>query len=172
MRCKSFQIKMMLAAMTTLLCLAAAPVSAQAANANGPVLAVNGKVETVGSDQSIDFDLAALEAMPKTEYQTSTPWTEGVARFEGVRLSDLLKHVGATGQEVVATALNDYSVALPIVDENGADPLIAYKVNGQYMPIREKGPLWIVYPFDQSRELSSEKYFSRSIWQLNRLTVR
>jgi len=31
--------------------------------------------------------------------------------------------------------------------------------------------LWIVYPYDSDNRFQSEIYFSRSIWQLARLTL-
>ncbi len=39
------------------------------------------------------------------------------------------------------------------------------------MSVREKGPLWIVYPYSSSPEFQNEVIYSRSIWQLNRITV-
>jgi hypothetical protein len=49
--------------------------------------------------------------------------------------------------------------------------MIAYLRNGNPMPLRDKGPLWIVYPFDSSSDFQSETIYSRSIWQLNRIAV-
>jgi hypothetical protein len=40
------------------------------------------------------------------------------------------------------------------------------------MSLREKGPLWIIYPFDSSPEYQTELIYSRSIWQLNRIEVQ
>jgi hypothetical protein len=40
------------------------------------------------------------------------------------------------------------------------------------MRIREKGPLFIVYPFDTKAELRSELYYNRAAWQLHRLQIR
>ena len=43
---------------------------------------------------------------------------------------------------------------------------------GAPMSVRDKGPLWIVYPYDQNTDYQSEVVFSRSIWQLNRITIQ
>ena len=43
--------------------------------------------------------------------------------------------------------------------------------NGGRMSVRDKGPLWIVYPFDSSEEYQAELIYSRSIWQLVRIEV-
>ena len=39
------------------------------------------------------------------------------------------------------------------------------------MTVRDKGPFWIIYPFDSNPDYQSEVIYSRSIWQLNRLEV-
>jgi hypothetical protein len=44
-------------------------------------------------------------------------------------------------------------------------------MNGAEMSIRDKGPLWIVYPYDASDDFRSEVVYSRSIWQLDRIEV-
>lgn len=124
------------------------------------------------TSEAIVLDSEALDALPVAGFETTTPWTEGPTRFEGVPLSVLIDRFGIEGETIEATALNDYSVTLPAVDENGFDPLVAYKVNGEYISVRDKGPFWIVYPFDSDERLESEAYYSRSIWQLNRLSAR
>jgi hypothetical protein len=40
------------------------------------------------------------------------------------------------------------------------------------MAVRDKGPLFIVYPFDSRSDLRSERYYSRSAWQLRALEVK
>ena len=39
------------------------------------------------------------------------------------------------------------------------------------MSVREKGPLWVIYPFDSDPEYQTEVIYSRSIWQLDRIVV-
>ena len=91
--------------------------------------------------------------------------------FEGVSLGVLLEHVGADGAELNAVALNDYAVSIPTADAVEGGPIIAYSQNGEEMSVRNKGPLWIVYPYDGNEEYKSEEYYSRSIWQLDRIEV-
>ncbi|WP_417310439.1 oxidoreductase [Devosia sp.] len=136
------------------------------------ILTIEGAISVTNEGDTAVFDLAALEALPSTTYETETPWTTGVTSFEGVELSTLLELVGAEGSEIDAVAINDYSTILPLTDEIGASPLVAYKVDGAYVSVREKGPLWLVYPFDSDSRLQSEVYYSRSIWQLRTLNIR
>jgi hypothetical protein len=79
--------------------------------------------------------------------------------------------VGATGTSVVAYALNDYSTEIPMEDFTRYGVLLALKRNGEYMPVRDKGPLFIVYPYDSMPELKHQKYYSRSAWQVARMVV-
>jgi hypothetical protein len=49
--------------------------------------------------------------------------------------------------------------------------MIAFRMNGAPMSVRDKGPLWIVYPYDSDPRFQTEIIYSRSIWQLDRLEV-
>jgi len=39
------------------------------------------------------------------------------------------------------------------------------------IPVRTKGPLFIVYPYDTSAELRAVQFYERSAWQLKSMTV-
>ena len=49
---------------------------------------------------------------------------------------------------------------------------VALKRNGEYMTVRDKGPLFIIYPFDSDPELKAQKYYSRSVWQVALIEVK
>ena len=72
---------------------------------------------------------------------------------------------------MLATALNDYETRIPVSDFMQFNVLLAIKRNGHYMPVSDKGPLFIVYPYDSNPELKTQKYYSRSAWQLASLEV-
>jgi hypothetical protein len=110
-----------------------------------------------------------LEALAATTIETSTIWTDGVHSFQGVSLAVLSERLGISGTNLRALAVNDYAVEIPLSDavENG--PIIAYKMDGKTMSVRDKGPLWIIYPYDSSADYRTEVVYSRSIWQLDRI---
>jgi hypothetical protein len=112
-----------------------------------------------------------LQALPKTSFTTTTMWTEGEQSFEGVELRSFLEALNVTEGRLIAAAINDYRIEMPISDVRAGGPIIAYMNNGQEMSVRDKGPLWIVYPYDSAPEYQSEVVFSRSIWQLNRIEI-
>lgn len=135
------------------------------------ILTVSGDVATPEQSNAWEFDLPALQAMPSTSIETTTIWTEGVQSFQGVSLAVLLEHVGAAQGMIQAVALNDYAVKIPTADAVEDGPIVAYSLNGDEMSVRDRGPLWIIYPFDANETYKSEEYFSRSIWQLDRIEV-
>jgi hypothetical protein len=104
--------------------------------------------------------------------ETKTPWYKDSVKFEGVPLDRLMAHVGAKGERVQAIALNDYSVEIPMEDFAKHRAILALKRDGEYMSVRDKGPLFVVYPYDSDPELRSQKFYSRSAWQVNRLIVK
>jgi hypothetical protein len=112
-----------------------------------------------------------LEALGMTKLRTSTAWTAGAAEFEGVLARDLLDAVGAEGATVMATALNDYTVTIPVEELRRYPVMLALKMDGQYLKIKDKGPLWIVYPRDQNEELQDSLIDKRWVWQLARLNI-
>jgi hypothetical protein len=58
-----------------------------------------------------------------------------------------MEAVGAAGTEVGAFALNEYQQTIPISDFASYDVLLAFRMNGRPMRLRDKGPIWIVYPW-------------------------
>lgn len=135
------------------------------------VLTVTGRIDARNDGERAVFDMAMLRALPVSSFETSTIWTEGVKEFSGVSLYDFLEAIGAGGTSLQAIALNDYAVEIPISDARNGGPIIAYEIDGKPMSVREKGPLWIVYPYDADAGYRTETIYSRSIWQLDRLQV-
>lgn len=72
----------------------------------------------------------------------------------------------------MASAVNDYTIEFPVEDALKDGPIIAFLRNGEEMSVRDKGPLWIIYPYDQDPAYRTEVVYSRSIWQLDRIAVQ
>ncbi|QLF69255.1 molybdopterin-dependent oxidoreductase [Peteryoungia desertarenae] len=137
----------------------------------GPVvLTVKGAISHTNQGDTATFDMEMLEALPGREGTMETPWTTGNVTFKGPLLREVLKEVGAKGSILVVRALNDYSAEVPVEDAD-LDTILATHLDGKYMSIRDKGPLMLVYPFDQKAELFNEKYFGRSVWQIKEIEV-
>jgi len=136
-----------------------------------PVLTVSGKIGQTNQNLTAVWDMAMLEALPQRNFTTRTPWDNAPVRFSGPLLRDVLAAMQSQGSLLKATALNDYRINIPIGDTERFDVIMAIQMNDQPMPIRSKGPLFIVYPFDSLPELRSTTYYERSIWQLKSIEI-
>lgn len=137
-----------------------------------PILTISWKIAVTNKDGTAQFDRPMLEALGMVKVETTTPWHEGKNTFEGVSIDKLLQQVGATGARVVVVALNDYTTDIPIEDFRKFNVILALKRNGEYMSVRDKGPLFIIYPYDSNPDLKSQTYYARSAWQVARIDVR
>lgn len=139
---------------------------------SGPVvLTVTGAIGATNAPGRADFDMDMLRSLGEVSFSTTTPWTEGVQNFTGVPLKTLVEALGVGEGTLRAEAINDYAIDIPLSDAVDGGPIVAYLHNGQPMSVRQKGPLWIVYPYDLRGEYQAEVIFSRSVWQLNRLEI-
>jgi len=136
------------------------------------ILTVSGALGNAIGDDKAAFDLDMLKALPVTTFKTKTTWTEGEKKFTGVSMQALLSAVGSTGHVAKSIALNDYGVEIPVSDAVADGPIIAYLMDDKPMPVRDKGPLWIVYPFDAKAEYRTEATYAKSIWQLSRIELK
>ncbi len=162
-----------LMAAAAIVCAAESGASAEGLDApSGEILlTVSGAVSVTNDGDTAQFDIDMLRSLGETSFTTSTPWTDGPQTFTGVSLKALLQALELESGTLSATAINDYAVDIPVSDavENG--PIVAFLRNGETMSVRDKGPLWIVYPYDSREEYRAEVIFSRSIWQLDRIVV-
>jgi hypothetical protein len=137
-----------------------------------PILIVTGAITRTNADGGAAFDAVQIAALPMKSITTATPWYDTPRTFEGPLLRDVLLAVGASGRTLHVEALNDYAADLPFADVLTYDVVIADRIDGQPIPVRERGPLFIMYPFDQAPQLKSEEYYQRAVWQVKSIAVR
>ncbi|WP_439596141.1 molybdopterin-dependent oxidoreductase [Falsiroseomonas sp.] len=132
------------------------------------ILRVSGRI----AGGTRDFDLAGLEALGLQDLHTETRWTGSeVRRFSGVPLARLLQAVSAQGETLRAQALNDYAVTLPRQDADRNGALLATRQDGAPLRIRDRGPIWLIYPWTDRPELDLPIYRDRAIWQVRSIDV-
>lgn len=124
-----------------------------------------------GSGALRSFDLAALSALPVDTIRTTTVWTSGLQEFRGVRLSALLDHLGILEGKLTLTALNGYLTEIEVREVTAHGAMIAFEKNGAPMSTRDKGPLWLIFPYDHFSEFRNETIYAQSIWHLDRIEV-
>lgn len=138
----------------------------------GPVvLTVSGAIAHSNVDGTAQFDQAMLDGLAQHSITSETPWYDSARTFSGVLVSSLLEAVGSTGTTLTVTALNGYSAEIPATDMMDSPVILASRVNDALLSVRDKGPLFVVYPFDSNPELFNEVYFGRSVWQVTAVAV-
>ncbi len=164
---RRFSVRQQMRCLTLAILVLAFPGSGFAQDSGRPILTVAGPE----SAASTDFDLAQLESIGIETVVTTTPWTDGKLTFQGVRLSKVMATASAAGRDFTAVALNDYVARIPYSDVEEYDPLLAIRMNGAAMPVRDKGPIWLIYP-DDVADHSNPEIRDRMVWQLRRIEVR
>ena len=136
------------------------------------ILTISGNIEFTNSENGAEFDLGMLQQFGSTSISTETPWTKGKTQFTGVLLSTILDIVGAKSSSFRAIALDNYWYDVEGFDFDKYPVVVAYKQNGEFMSIRNLGPLWLMYPFDDYPELLTHANKAACVWQLNHLVIQ
>lgn len=134
------------------------------------ILTVTGELGCCPGGRAL-FDLERLQALPQVEVETLTPWTDQQDSYRGVRLSVLVDRLEAQGQRLDASALNGYSTDLNLQVARQYPVILATHKNGQPMSVRDKGPVWVIYPLSEFPELRKEEHHQTMVWQLNTLHI-
>jgi hypothetical protein len=135
------------------------------------LLTVAGRIGVTNGDGLARLDRAQLLAWGADRLRTITPWDESEVMFEGVLGSRLMAALKAEGSVLRCEALNDYSVDIPVAELQEYAVLFALQRDGRPFSVRERGPVWVVYPWSQHPELDDRLHRQRSIWQLTEIVV-
>ena len=136
------------------------------------ILTVTGKITHRNRGEAAVFDAAMIDKLPTHEFRTWSPWFREPVTFRGPLLQTVLDAVGSQGEMLHLVALNDYAVNVPVSDARKFGPLLATHIDGKVLGVRDKGPLFLIYPFDAKPETRADQYYGRSIWQITRFTVQ
>jgi hypothetical protein len=123
-----------------------------------------------GISEVLTFD--DLLAMPQAKVITKNDYVDDKVEFSGPALRDLIvKYNIGRKDTLILRALNDFSVKIPAADAYEYNVILALFSDGETMSIRDKGPIWVIYPMDDHEELRDDSYNSRIIWQLTSITA-
>lgn len=127
-------------------------------------------VASMSGEQSQSFTIEDLRALTQVVVRTSNEFVEQESEFTGPLARDVLSAVGpqASGT-LLLTAANDYQVEVPATEIYDYDVIFALEMDGVALSRRDKGPIWVIYPMTQHKELQDPVYNSRLIWQLVRV---
>ncbi|MGR4067132.1 molybdopterin-dependent oxidoreductase [Billgrantia sp. C5P2] len=135
------------------------------------LLRVTGDIENTNVGDELHLDRKMLMSLSTRVTETSTPWTEGVGRFEGPLLRALLEAAGIRNEHVRIQALNEYETEVPVADFHEYDVILALERDGEPIAVRDLGPMFVLYPFDEHPQLLNETIRHRSVWHVGSIHV-
>jgi len=137
------------------------------------ILTISGKIANKNTKESAEFSAGMLKKLGLHSFKSTNNWIAGEHIFEGIKIKDLMTYVGAMGTKLYAVALNDYSATIPLEAIIDSPALVVLNIDGEQMSVREKGPLWILYPQgDGFEKYQKAPYTNYMVWQLRSLEVR
>ena len=123
-------------------------------------------------EQSATYTLEDLLALPQTTVVTKNDYVDTAAAFQGPRLRSVLQPLNVEADATLKmVALNDFSSNVPAVDAFDYDVILAVLRDGEPMSVRDKGPIWVIYPMDDHAELQDNSFNGRLVWQLKSIAV-
>lgn len=146
--------------------------AAHAQAKSATVLTLTGNVSAADKTGLVEFDMAALKALDQQTFTTATPWDARPVKFSGPLLRDVLAAASAKGTQLSAVAVNDYSVNVPMDDATKLDPILAIAVDDKEIPSRTRGPVFLIYSFNNIPSKDHAIYKYRSIWQVKTIKVQ
>lgn len=150
-----------------LACLPVLAVAGELPTPEGEVLlTVSGDITHPNVGEAALFDRSMLLALSPLTVCTQTPWHGGSGCFQGPLLRDVLAAAGVRADRIVVQALNEYRAEIPVEELHDYDVILAMSLNDEPIPIREFGPLFVLYPFDDHPELHNEVVRFRSVWHV------
>jgi hypothetical protein len=135
------------------------------------ILEIYGDLALTNVDGEAHFDRAMIEELDTSTIVTSNHVLSKPATYKGPVLGDLLNKLGAKGDSILVTALDDYTAELKrsVIEKYGV--LLATHENDRMMTIDDRGPFFIVFPFDQYKELRKDLYYNMSVWQIKSIEI-
>ncbi|BCR06379.1 hypothetical protein DESUT3_34480 [Desulfuromonas versatilis] len=113
--------------------------------------------------------VADLDRLPQTEFDTFDPHQDRQVHYRGVLLRELAAaygRPGAAGMEL--HAIDEYHVEFSRSEWETTDFLLATRMDGKTMNIRESGPAKVVLEY-QAKGDNVPNYAPKWIWLVNRI---
>lgn len=98
------------------------------------------------------------------------PWEKRTDEYEGVLLNDFVKFYGKDGLKALhLIALDDYKVTISKELMDSERILLVTKINNQYQPIKQKGPMRIVFLDFDKTDAKYEKSLPLWLWMISKI---
>jgi hypothetical protein len=129
-------------------------------------------LSVTNGDQTVTYTREALLALPQEIVVTSNDYVDDLTTFQGPSLKSVLE-ASAIGDDATLkmVAINDFASSVPADDAFEYQVILAVLLDGEEMSVRDKGPIWVIYPMTDNPELQDDIYNGRLVWQLKSITA-
>lgn len=135
--------------------------------------AADGILTVEADGKSTTYSYEDLANMPQASVTTINDYVDAKSTFTGPLLRDVLTQNGIDEKaQIKLVALNDFSNTIPASDAFKYEVILALQMNDKKMSVRDKGPIWVIYPMDNYPELQDDLYNGRLVWQLKSIALQ
>lgn len=128
-------------------------------------LIVNTDPATSCGPKELVFSEAQLAALPQKTFKTKHTWAAEAQEFSGPLLADVLKQVCPSARNIYLRSLDQYSIMVDFPKIVKYEPILALRINGKPLTIREKGPIWLIINTDGFK-IPPRSLDNMFVWQL------
>lgn len=137
----------------------------------------NKKVKLVGeinSNAPQYITAQQLDEQFKTlKFTVYNPWEKQEDSYEGIFLDQLAKHYAKDSiEKIVIKAIDDYTITFEKELYMNERILLAYKVNGEFISVRDKGPMRIIFVDYDSSKKKYELNLAKWLWMIKTIDFK
>lgn len=98
------------------------------------------------------------------------PWEKESATYSGILVDQLLTKFAKEGvNKIVFKAIDDYQIEMDLNTLKDFQILLVTKQNGEYLEVKDKGPMRIVFPDYDASKKEYEDNLPMWMWMINRI---
>jgi len=128
-------------------------------------------LQITGSREQV-FTLEDLRNLNQVEILTANEFVDGQKLFRGPLARDVLTAMDIqVSAGIKLTAANDYQVEIPVRELFDYNVILALEIDGKPLSLRDKGPIWVIYPMSDHAELRDPVFNSHLVWQLIKMEL-
>jgi hypothetical protein len=118
----------------------------------------------------LEIKESELKNYKQMSFSSKTPWYPEIKKFDGISFRDVLEKAKIKeNSKLQIVAWNNFEVEVPAEDGYKYKTILTTHINGKRITLRDKGPLFLMYPLDDNPILNTGMYFNRSAWQIKEI---
>jgi len=134
------------------------------------LLIVNTDPATSCGSKELVFSEQQLQALPQKAFKTKHTWATVAQEFSGPLLTDVIRQICPQAKEVYLRSLDQYSVTIDVKKVAKYEAILALKIAGRPLTVREKGLIWLMINTD-SLNIAARTLDNMLVWQLYYIQV-